>query len=439
LNEENHKLSNYERLKNWAESFLQYLEKTAEVGQDREVILTFGKGKRERKYVLLKENLIDIVRYCKSRTENDFIKPVSVHVMANLLMHFASFIKKPFKEVKREDIESFFEHYLSSKSQNYNLMFRRIIKPFFRWVYGYEKEDGYPDVVRWIRTSVRKNGNNKELEELEILSLEEIAKMIEVCDNLRDRALISVLYESGTRASELLCLKIKDVHFDEYGAYLLVSGKTGSRRIRLVSSVVDLKNWLNVHPRKNDPNAYLFCSITKNNKSKGQPLSESGLLLILKQTANKAKISKKIYPHLFRHSRATHLAKHLTEQELKKYFGWTPNSGMASVYVHLSGADLDNKLLAINGVKKEGEEKPPAIPTVKCYKCAEINSIGNKFCSKCGAPLDLKVVEKLEIVKQVVSQVTMFIFSKMKERKIGEQDLDNVIQEWYEKNSQKSS
>jgi len=428
----NENLSHYERWENWAKCFLQYLEKATE-NQNEEITLTFGRGKNGRKYALLRENLIDIVKYCRSRVENDFIKPVSSRIIANLLVHFASFIKKPFKEVKREDIESFFEHCLKTKSQNYNLMFRRIIKPFFRWVYGYEKEDGYPDVVRWIRTSVRKNGNNKELEELEILSLEEIAKMIDVCDNLRDRALISVLYESGMRASELLCLRIKDVHFDEYGAYLLVSGKTGSRRIRLVSSVVDLKNWLNVHPRKNDPNAYLFVSITKNNKSKGRPLSESGLKLILSQISSKAGINKKVYAHLFRHSRATHLAKHLTEQELKKYFGWTPNSGMASVYVHLSGADLDNKLLAINGVKKEGEEKPPAIPTVKCYKCAEINSICNKFCSKCGAPLDLKVVEKLEIVKQIVSQVTMFIFEKMKERKIGEEDLNNVIQEWYEK------
>jgi hypothetical protein len=232
------------------------------------------------------------------------------------------------------------------------------------------------------------------------------------------------------RASELLGLKIGDVHFDEYGAYLIVKGKTGERRIRLISSVLDLKNWLNVHPRKDDPNAPLFCSLSPNRK--GKPMRETSLNYKLKEIAKKCGIQKNVYPHLFRHTRATHLAKYLTEQELKIYFGWRPNSGVASVYVHLSGADIDNKILAVNGIKKEENVKPTTISPIKCPKCGELNSIGNKFCQKCGSPLDIKTIEKIEAVKKIVSEVTMFIFEKMKERKIGEEDLDSIIREWYE-------
>ncbi|MGC8993727.1 MAG: tyrosine-type recombinase/integrase, partial [Candidatus Aenigmatarchaeota archaeon] len=260
-------------------------------------------------------------------------------------------------------------------------------------MYGYSKRDGYPEVVDWIDTG-NKNTNYQKLPQ--VLTMEEINKMIEVCDNLRDKALISVLYESGCRASEILDLKIKDLEFDEYGGVLIVRGKTGSRRIRLISSIPALKEWLNVHPRKNDPNASLFCSLAKNNK--GSPLDVCGLHFIVKEIAKKAGINKRVYPHLFRHTRATHLAKYLTEQELKIYFGWAKGSDMPGVYVHLSGRDVENKILQISGVKPKESESLPTLPTIKCYRCGEENSSGNKFCWKCGAPLQQKTIEKIEAV-----------------------------------------
>ncbi len=49
--------------------------------------------------------------------------------------------------------------------------------------------------------------------------------------------------------------------FDKYGAVLMVTGKTGDRRIRLVASTLTLQSWLNDHPIKNDPEAYLWCRL----------------------------------------------------------------------------------------------------------------------------------------------------------------------------------
>jgi len=65
-------------------------------------------------------------------------------------------------------------------------------------------------------------------------------------------------------------------------------------------------------------------------------------LQMLKKTAVKAGIKKHIYPHLFRHSAATRDARYLTESELRLKYGWSGDSQMAQVYVHLSDADLDN-------------------------------------------------------------------------------------------------
>ncbi len=65
---------------------------------------------------------------------------------------------------------------------------------------------------------------NRKLPE-EILTEEDIRKMINAAYNTRDKAIVSVLYESGCRVGEFLCMKIKNVQFDRYGAIIVVCGK----------------------------------------------------------------------------------------------------------------------------------------------------------------------------------------------------------------------
>ncbi|MGC9145998.1 MAG: primase-like DNA-binding domain-containing protein [Nitrososphaeria archaeon] len=78
-----------------------------------------------------------------------------------------------------------------------------------------------------------------------------------------------------------------------------------------------------------------------------RPMEYHRVVKMLKETARRAGVKKRIYPHLFRHSAATRDARYLTESELKLKYGWVGGSDMAEVYVHLSWADLDNKLLAV--------------------------------------------------------------------------------------------
>ena len=181
--------------------------------------------------------------------------------------------------------------------------------------------------------------------------------------------MVLVFYESGARVGELLPIKIKQITFDDYGAILLVTGKTGDRRIRLVASTPALANWLNVQPFKDDPEAYVWFSFATNRKY--EPLNHRGVYELFKDLAKKAKIKKKVNPHAFRHARATHLANKLTEQQLKMLFGWSQASKMASIYVHLSGRDVDNALLGLHGLTKpkEGEKK---FKVKICPRCGKI-------------------------------------------------------------------
>ena len=198
----------------------------------------------------------------------------------------------------------------------------------------------------------------------EILSIEEVNSLIAAASNPRNRAVIAVLYESGCRCGEMMNIKIKDINFDDNGAVIVVDGKTGMRPIRLVRSVPALKQYLGVYSFV-DENSPLF------HNPHGAPLSYNSFGDILQNTAQRAGIVKRIYPHIFRHTRATHLAKHLTEQELKVFFGWTGNSEMAGTYVHLSGRDIEQKILEING--------KTALPKIELTKNEPTNFNGGDF------------------------------------------------------------
>ena len=56
-------------------------------------------------------------------------------------------------------------------------------------------------------------------------------KLVDAAEHIRDKSFIQTLYESGCRIGELLALQIKHVKIDDFGAVLLVNGKTGQRRV----------------------------------------------------------------------------------------------------------------------------------------------------------------------------------------------------------------
>lgn len=189
--------------------------------------------------------------------------------------------------------------------------FKIAIRKFYTWLRGMRE---YPLEVSWMK--VHKKINNARTHE-DMLTEEEVKKLIEHARTVQERAFISTLYESGCRIGELIFIKISQVKFDSYGAQLFVTGKTGFRGVRVVSCGPYLTEWMNRHPFKDDPKAYLWT----NNRLR--PFVYSGIAGMLYRIARKAGIKKKVNPHNFRHSRATYLANHLTEAQMKEYFGWT--------------------------------------------------------------------------------------------------------------------
>lgn len=309
-----------------------------------------------------------------------------------------------FKKLTRKDIDE----YLSFISKNFKPKTegerRLFLITFFEWFYQKKKED-----IDLIKDISIKNVTEMKLPE-EILSPEEIKKMVQVADSFRDKALVILLYETATRKGEFLQLRIKHLELinKEYGLITIPMGKTESRKLPIIYSIQHIQNWLNAHPNREDPNSPLF--ITQG-AWLGRALGEDGIKRLLKILGRKAGINKKIYPHLFRHSRLTELAKELTEQELKKFAGWTPNSNMASVYVHLSGKDVSDKILQNAGLidRDEIRNGKNILQAVKCPRCEKLNPSDVKYCS-CGFILDITEVNKLLEEKNKLNE-EMFKFT----------------------------
>jgi integrase/recombinase XerD len=290
------------------------------------------------------------------------------------------------------------------------------IKKFYRCLSGGEE---YPENVRWIKSS---QGTKKKLPE-ELLTSEDIQKMINAADHIRNKALIAVLYESGCRIGELLSIRLKHIQFDDHGALITVDGKTGMRRVRLISSVAFLSNLVENHPKRDNPEAPLWLGIGTNQRKEEISYSSAGY--IIRGLAKKAGIKKRVNPHLFRHSRATHLANHLTEAQMNHYFGWVQGSDMPSTYVHMSYRDVDGALLKLHGLKQNVKEEKDTISPKKCSRCEKSNPPTGKFCLRCGAPLDLETVMKTEDKRKEMDYIMSLLLREM----INKPEIRNFISE----------
>lgn len=257
----------------------------------------------------------------------------------------------------------------------------------------------------------------------DILSMEEASKLIVAGQSIRDRALISLTYHAALRAGEVRNLRVKDLIFDQHGVVVMVpeEGKTGSRRIRIIEPVPLLAQYLQDHRFREDPEAPLFYRMDKKTKTF---LNYASINNIIKSAARRAKINKRVYTHLLRHSKVTELAKKLTSQELMVYGGWKQLSTV-QVYTHLSGADIEKKIFEINNIKPstnttdpEGYNSVISAPC-ECPRCGSKNDTSFKYCGKCGMVLDIKqsMNIKNETNNSEFQQFLMELFQRWKEQK----------------------
>ncbi|MGB9760206.1 MAG: tyrosine-type recombinase/integrase [Thermoproteota archaeon] len=354
--------------------------------EDPDKLLSVARNRVERDVDISKHNKQLILSFLDFLL-SDNVHAQRIHKYAYTLVKLAKLLNKPFDKAGELDIQQLVKKIMTSGFSEWTKHdYKAVLKRFYGWL----NKNGKTRLdLSWVKLTMKRN--QTKLPE-EVLTIEEVERLVNAALNYRDRALIMALYESGARAGEFLPLKIRHLEFNEIGCKITLHGKTGSRKIPLVHSTHLIKAWLEKHPDKDNPEAYLWCGLGYANK--GEMLSHQALKKILVECASRAGVKKKVYPHLFRHSRATELAKKMTEAEMCHFFGWTLASKMPAVYVHLSGRDLDKAVLKASGLKIT-EEMENAENLVVCQFCKKVYAGDVDFCKTCGRPLKEEAMELL--------------------------------------------
>jgi integrase/recombinase XerD len=144
----------------------------------------------------------------------------------------------------------------------------------------------------------------------EILTEDEINGLIEAIDDskaegLRNKAILETLYSCGLRVSELVDLRLSNLHFEQ--EFLKIAGKGERERLVPISkrAIDDIKKYLNISRKKLTIEKGYENIVFLNRR--GKKLSRVMIFTIIKNLADKIKLEKNISPHTFRHSFASAL------------------------------------------------------------------------------------------------------------------------------------
>ena len=197
---------------------------------------------------------------------------------------FLDFIEKDSNQIIQDDIK----HYLSSLLDKGNdvatVALARSALRFF-----------YDSILkRGITIDIKTPKKQRKLPD--VLTKDEIKRLIDAAGNLRDKLLVEFMYSAGLRVSECASLKKSDLNIEDKTG-LLKNGKGGKDRFFILSDKLtrDLNEYLT------DLGSDYIFAIGET------PISARRVQVIVHNLAKKANIKKKVYCHLLRHSFATHL------------------------------------------------------------------------------------------------------------------------------------
>ena len=180
----------------------------------------------------------------------------------------------------------------------------------------------------------------------EVLTTEEIDRIIAAIDlslpeGHRNRAMIETMYSCGLRVSELVNMKLTDMHRSE--GFVTVTGKGNKQRLVPIGSVAlkEIDNYLetrNMLPVITDQNIIFL-------NRRGRRLTRVMIFTIIKKLADAAGIRKKISPHTFRHSFATHLVEGGADLRAVQEMLGHESITTTEIYTHIDRSYLRDTLI----------------------------------------------------------------------------------------------
>lgn len=217
-------------------------------------------------------------------------------------------ITDPIRKVTTDDIREYLASYqgLNDCSKTTIDNIRRNISSFFTWL----EEEDY--IIKSPMRRIHKIKTTKTVKE--VISDEEIEKMRDKCKNLRDLAIIDLLYSTGIRIGELVRLNIDDIDFEERECIVFGKGDKERRVYFDAKTKIHLTDYIN---SRFDTNPALFVTLD----APYNRLQISGVEIRLRRLGRELGINK-VHPHKFRRTMATRaIDKGMPIEQVQKLLG----------------------------------------------------------------------------------------------------------------------
>ncbi len=290
------------------EEFFNHRQSSSFSSQQREEV----KPKRDCPASFIKK--LTMKRYSKN----------TIRTYTSMLREFINYYpKKSLKNITQKEIERYLVYLVEQRrvSRSYQNQAINAIKFYYEQVLGRDRQTYYIERPRKKRTLPK------------VLPEATVMHILHALSNLKHRALLTVLYSSGLRVSELVGLRKHDINYDKN--IIFVRGGKGKkdRTTLLADKAADiLERYLSEYK----PNYWLFEGPHR------KSYSTSSVRAVLRKATRKAGVEQRVTPHMLRHSFATHLLEQGTDiMYIQRLLGHRSPKTTA-VYVKVSQQSLAN-------------------------------------------------------------------------------------------------
>lgn len=248
------------------------------------------------------------------------------------IRQFAWWVEKDLRSATFEDLRSYLRSVQSLSSYTISRKFSSL-RSFFRYLLSRGQIKTDPTVMIEIPRTLKRLPV--------VLNISEVEAIIGAITGdtpliLRDRAMIETLYGCGLRISELICLRLSDLSLEQ--GFLRVIGKRKKERLIPLGRKAEaaITRWLEGARGEiaKGANPYLFLN------HRGKKLSRMGAWKIVRKYLRKAGIKKRVTPHTFRHTFATHLLEGGANLRAVQLMLGHADIATTQVYLHLDRESL---------------------------------------------------------------------------------------------------
>jgi len=234
---------------------------------------------------------------------------------------FEQFVDKPpFEEITEEDVKEFILSLKYSNKNTTNLAYAAV-KTYINLIHK-----------KQLKLSLK---GPRELKKLpKTLSRIEVIKLLDSTNNIAHKLLLELMYSSGLRVSEACSLKYEDINFENSTIHIK-SAKGNKDRVVILAKKLrsQLKSYLTL---RGVDNGFIFPS----GRNPLGHITTRSAQEILKTSAKKAGIKKRITPHMLRHSFGTHLLENGTDIRYIQRLLGHKNLETTAIYTQVADADI---------------------------------------------------------------------------------------------------